>query len=92
MGQNDPSKMMVCENGEQVLSKYRCLFEFDKYNRQNGCRDMTHLKDCGMFQFYLALLILMLLDAHLLLCPENIFIWILQRPTKLQVKILIRSL
>ena len=52
MGQKEPGKMMTCENGERVLSKYRCLFEFDKYSMQKGCSDMTHLQDCGMIQFY----------------------------------------
>ena len=48
MGMAETSeRIMTCENGERVPSKVRCLFEFDKYNLQKGCRDMTHLKDCG---------------------------------------------
>ena len=47
MGQREPGAMMTCENGERTLSKNRCLFEFDQYHRPIGCRDMTHLRDCG---------------------------------------------
>ncbi|XP_063962020.1 uncharacterized protein LOC129270546 [Lytechinus pictus] len=39
-----------CLNGEMLNPKWRCLYDFDEYGLQQGCRDVTHLRDCGEIQ------------------------------------------
>ncbi|XP_072037031.1 uncharacterized protein [Amphiura filiformis] len=39
-----------CRNGVCTDSSYRCLYGFDKYGWTIGCRDQTHLLDCGDFK------------------------------------------
>lgn len=39
-----------CNSGNMINSSLRCLYEFDRYGYQIGCRDVTHLNDCADFQ------------------------------------------
>nr|XP_042905394.1 uncharacterized protein LOC107445139 [Parasteatoda tepidariorum] len=41
---------MKCLSGVYRNISSRCLYEFDQYNYQLGCRDVTHLKNCENFQ------------------------------------------
>ncbi len=46
---------MTCKNNQKVSSKYRCIFEFDEYGIQRGCKDMSHLDGCGKsWSFFLS--------------------------------------
>lgn len=45
---NESAKFM-CQSGQEIDSMYRCIFEFDQYGYQIGCRDVTHLRDCQLF-------------------------------------------
>ena len=38
-----------CKNGVCTDSSNRCLYETDKYGWTKGCRDMTHLQNCGKY-------------------------------------------
>ncbi|KAG1705818.1 G-protein coupled receptor GRL101 [Nymphon striatum] len=40
---------IVCQNGHIVPVNVKCLFSFDKYGYQTGCRDVTHLRYCENF-------------------------------------------
>ncbi|XP_072025436.1 uncharacterized protein [Amphiura filiformis] len=45
-----------CNNGACADSKYLCLYDFDEFGLQRGCRDVTHLRycehfSCGAFTF-----------------------------------------
>ena len=42
-GNND----IVCKNGACADERYMCLNDKDKYGFLLGCRDATHLEDCG---------------------------------------------
>ncbi|RWS24200.1 relaxin receptor-like protein, partial [Leptotrombidium deliense] len=37
---------MKCQSGQIIDAKYRCIYEFDQYVYQIGCRDVTHLRNC----------------------------------------------
>ncbi|XP_063961299.1 uncharacterized protein LOC129269692 [Lytechinus pictus] len=39
-----------CFNGEKFDARWRCVYDFDEYGLQLGCRDVTHLRDCGDLQ------------------------------------------
>lgn len=39
-----------CTSGNMINSSLRCLYEFDRYGYQIGCRDVSHLNDCADFQ------------------------------------------
>ena len=53
LGHPEPGRMMTCGNGQRVPSSHRCLFEFDQYDQQIGCRDMTHIQGCGRYIKYM---------------------------------------
>ncbi|XP_070570237.1 low-density lipoprotein receptor-like [Ptychodera flava] len=36
-----------CLNGPCVDRKWMCIYDFDQYGYQRGCRDVTHLRNCG---------------------------------------------
>ena len=38
-----------CQNGACAHDLYRCLYGKDKYGLPLGCRDVTHLQQCGMY-------------------------------------------
>ncbi|RWS13828.1 G-protein coupled receptor GRL101-like protein [Dinothrombium tinctorium] len=38
-----------CQSGQVIDAKLRCIYEFDQYGFHNGCRDVTHLRDCEHF-------------------------------------------
>lgn len=40
----------VCASGNSINSSLRCLYEFDQYGYQQGCRDVSHLIDCEHFE------------------------------------------
>ena len=44
-----PHKKFVCQSGQVIDSIYRCIYEFDQYGYQIGCRDVTHLRSCDSF-------------------------------------------
>lgn len=39
-----------CASGNTIDKNVRCLYEFDKYGYQIGCRDVSHLIDCELFE------------------------------------------
>ncbi|CAD5123495.1 DgyrCDS11838 [Dimorphilus gyrociliatus] len=43
---HEESEKFICNNLQKVDKRQRCLFEYDEYNIQIGCRDMSHLIDC----------------------------------------------
>ena len=47
MGAWEVAEQFVCANEEITNEKYRCLYEFDEYVLTLGCRDMSHLANCG---------------------------------------------
>lgn len=44
-----PYKKYTCQSGQVIDSIYRCIYEFDQYGYQIGCRDVTHLRGCNSF-------------------------------------------
>ena len=38
-----------CQSGQLIHPAYKCIYEFDQYGYQIGCRDVTHLRDCEHF-------------------------------------------
>ncbi len=40
---------MSCDNSQRAPAKYKCIFEYDEYGIQKGCRDMSHLQGCGEY-------------------------------------------
>lgn len=43
-------KTSLCQSGQRIDPKYKCIYEFDQYGYQIGCRDVTHLRGCEKFQ------------------------------------------
>ncbi|GFS31694.1 uncharacterized protein NPIL_75061 [Nephila pilipes] len=41
------TRFMKCNTGHYVSNTYRCRYEFDPYGYHLGCRDVTHLRQCG---------------------------------------------
>lgn len=39
-----------CKSGHLIDNKFRCIYEYDQYSYQIGCRDVTHLIDCHDFE------------------------------------------
>lgn len=39
-----------CASGNTIDSSLRCLYEFDRFGYQIGCRDVSHLNDCASFE------------------------------------------
>lgn len=39
-----------CTSGNIIDSSLKCLFEFDRYGFQIGCRDVSHLTECAAFE------------------------------------------
>ncbi|KAG9511198.1 hypothetical protein GZH46_00237, partial [Fragariocoptes setiger] len=39
-----------CKSGQMIDNRYRCIYEYDRYTYQIGCRDVTHLIDCHQFE------------------------------------------
>lgn len=44
------SKIFKCTSGNMIDTKLKCLYEFDRYGYQIGCRDVSHLIDCADFE------------------------------------------
>lgn len=44
------SSLFKCNSGNVIDNNLRCLFEFDRYGYQIGCRDVSHLVDCSDFE------------------------------------------
>lgn len=42
--------LFKCTSGNVIDNNLRCLFEFDRYGYQIGCRDVSHLIDCSDFE------------------------------------------
>ncbi|XP_070552485.1 low-density lipoprotein receptor-like [Ptychodera flava] len=40
---------LQCLNGRCVGRKWMCIYDFDQYGYQLGCRDVTHLRHCELF-------------------------------------------
>ncbi|XP_053203674.1 G-protein coupled receptor GRL101-like isoform X2 [Panonychus citri] len=38
-----------CASGQRIDPKFKCIYEFDQFGYQVGCRDVTHLRDCEKF-------------------------------------------
>ncbi|KAL4235446.1 hypothetical protein ACF0H5_007082 [Mactra antiquata] len=39
-----------CQNGRIYDTKYKCILEYDDYNKPHGCNDLSHLTNCDLFQ------------------------------------------
>ena len=39
--------LIRCDSGNQVDIKYACILEYDSRDDIMGCRDATHLQNCG---------------------------------------------
>ena len=37
-----------CKDGATVPGSLRCIMDIDIYGDLSGCRDMSHLEQCGM--------------------------------------------
>ncbi|KAJ8026622.1 hypothetical protein HOLleu_31512 [Holothuria leucospilota] len=46
----DSSTDFLCKNGNCIESAELCLMEYDKFGIIKGCRDVTHLQDCELFE------------------------------------------
>ncbi|XP_015784111.1 G-protein coupled receptor GRL101 [Tetranychus urticae] len=44
------SRGLTCASGQQIDQKFKCIYEFDQFGYQVGCRDVTHLRDCEKFE------------------------------------------
>lgn len=42
--------LFKCTSGNMIDNSLRCLYEFDRYGYQIGCRDVSHLIDCADFE------------------------------------------
>ncbi|XP_022107210.1 uncharacterized protein LOC110988203 [Acanthaster planci] len=42
--------LIQCNNGACADRRHICLYDFDQYGYQTGCRDVTHLRFCGEFE------------------------------------------
>ncbi|XP_070571255.1 G-protein coupled receptor GRL101-like [Ptychodera flava] len=38
-----------CNNGHCINRRWICVYDFDKFGYQRGCRDVTHLRHCELF-------------------------------------------
>ena len=38
-----------CQSGQIIDSSFKCIFDFDQYGYQIGCRDVSHLRGCEDF-------------------------------------------
>eukprot|EP00057_Strongylocentrotus_purpuratus_P018616 XP_011673090.1 PREDICTED: uncharacterized protein LOC754864 [Strongylocentrotus purpuratus] len=50
--ENRGDDTLRCMNGENLDSRWRCLYDFDEYGLQQGCRDVTHLRNCGEIECF----------------------------------------
>ena len=41
---------LLCNNGAPYDTKQSCLYDRDQYGNLIGCRDATHLQNCGMYK------------------------------------------
>jgi hypothetical protein len=39
-----------CQSGQIIETKNLCIYEFDQLGYQIGCRDVSHLRDCELYQ------------------------------------------
>lgn len=47
---NRQMQTFLCQSGQRIDPKYKCIYEFDQYGYQIGCRDVSHLRACEKFQ------------------------------------------
>ncbi|XP_071488359.1 uncharacterized protein [Diadema antillarum] len=47
--EDETTRGLECLNSDRVDTRWRCLYDFDAYGIQQGCRDVTHLRDCADF-------------------------------------------
>ncbi|KAI1285100.1 putative G-protein coupled receptor [Halotydeus destructor] len=47
---NDRKSTYKCQSGQRIDAIFKCIYEFDQYGYQIGCRDVTHLRACEKFQ------------------------------------------
>lgn len=43
----DHCDMILCNNGHYANISVKCIYDMDEYGYIIGCRDVTHLRDCG---------------------------------------------
>lgn len=41
---------IVCQSGQIIDASNRCIYDFDQYGYQIGCRDVSHLRNCEDFK------------------------------------------
>lgn len=42
----------LCRSGKIVPMSQRCILDYDVYGDVTGCRDLSHLDDCGIYDAY----------------------------------------
>ncbi|XP_072021058.1 uncharacterized protein [Amphiura filiformis] len=52
---------LSCKNGACVDPQYQCVYNKDRYGFMQGCRDATHLENCGDFSC----------DKGMIKCPDS---------------------
>lgn len=45
----EPPKKFQCHSGQIINAESICIYEFDQLGYQIGCRDVSHLRNCGHF-------------------------------------------
>ncbi|XP_072165322.1 uncharacterized protein [Diadema setosum] len=45
----DPTTQITCKNGACAPLQSHCMYELDEYGLHIGCRDVSHLQNCGNF-------------------------------------------
>ena len=43
---NKSMSLFQCKSGQKIDYKYKCIYEFDQFGYQIGCRDVSHLRNC----------------------------------------------
>ena len=49
------SDQIRCKNGACVDQEFRCLYDEDVYGLLTGCRDASHLENCGKLHLFLGM-------------------------------------
>ena len=47
-GANYSLDQFMCKDGTFVSNSVKCIMDRDPYGEPSGCRDASHLQDCGM--------------------------------------------
>ena len=48
---NFVNRDFLCRSGRTIPVSMRCILDYDVYDDEKGCRDLSHLDDCGRLDF-----------------------------------------